>query len=212
MINGGRIHPYARHHKHHMQGGDIFTPENVRLGLKYGPAAASAAFAVPGIVNYAYRAFTDDGRERPAADYVAKRAGEFFDSVGKSSGLEGAKLSADLFRKSNATTGEPIQKKDFALPTLSFIAPPPLIGRSGPGFTPRTLWDKRPGRARFQRSLKPLHSSSASKRSPISKKPSSKKKKPARKKVHRKGGALINNTGADSHPDAHGYNWTSVQN
>jgi len=218
MINGGRIHPYARHHKHHMQGGDIFTTENLKLGLKYGPgivnaavnaapAIASGTLATASALNYGYQHFVNNGQETPQTAFNAKVIKEASDALKNNYGHSAAGLASELASRSYQTTGDPVQKKDFGLPTLSIIAPPPLIGRSGRPFGPKQLWDKRPGRARFKRSLKPLHSSSSSKPPQRTKKAGSKKKKG----VRRKGGALINNTGADSHPSAHGYNWTSVQ-
>lgn len=202
MINGGRIHPYARHHKHHMQGGGFVETVGAL------PAAASAILGGLSAANYLYQQYANGGQETPQTAHNAKVIRELSDPLHKHFKHDAAGLASDLAQKSYLTTGEPVQKKDFGLPTLSLYAPPPLVGRSNrPPFTPKALHDKRPGRARFKRSLKPLHSSSSSKSSKPTKKAGSKK----RKKVRRKGGALINNTGADNHPSAHGYNWTSVQ-
>lgn len=201
MINGGRIHPYTRHHKHHMQGGDIVST------LAQIPAAASGILALGAAANYGYQHFYNNGQETPWTANNAKFIKESSDALKHNYGHSAAGLASELASRSYQTTGDPVQKKDFGLPTLSIIAPPPLVGRSGRPFGPKQLWDKRPGRARFKRSLKPLHSSSSSKPSKRTKKPVSKKKKP----VRRKGGALINNTGADAHPSAHGYNWISTQ-
>lgn len=195
MIAGGRIHPYARDHKPHMQGGD--------LGSTLVTAAAVAPYAIAGAAGV-HKIYDDYTKGVPLSETFKGFVSSARDAYPRNAPLN---LADRLVQSSHQTTGEPIQKKDFGLPTLSILAPPPLVGRSGRAFGPKQLWDKRPGRVRFRRSLKPLHSSSRSKPHQATKKTTSKK----RKKVRRRGGALINNTAADGNLSSNGFNYISVQ-